>query len=94
LDLDLLPLDPTSGPTALDMTSHFVPTPKYTPRTESLKWPSDDGSISTFGNEMTPRFSTSIVRFHRTMIVDDSQVNRKLMRKLLTNYFDIIDEVE
>jgi hypothetical protein len=33
------------------------------------------------------------LRFQRTLIVDDSLMNRKLMRKLLTSYFDQIDEV-
>lgn len=36
---------------------------------------------------------TDPLKFYRTLIVDDSQLNRKLMRKLLTTYFENIDEV-
>lgn len=33
------------------------------------------------------------LRFHRVLIVDDSKLNRKMLHRLLKDYFDVIDEV-
>lgn len=55
---------------------------------------STEADISTIIELSSAAPPANSLKLHRALIVDDSQLNRKLMRKLLTNYFDCIDEVE
>jgi hypothetical protein len=99
-DLDLIFNEPANSAISENSEIRVLTTlepfvsPKSTPNTDNLLWPSDDASLSTLGNEFSPKASfPQTMKFHRTLIVDDSQVNRKLMKKLLVNHFDIVDEV-